>query len=690
MRPLRRAGRLIVAATLLAVALAAGPAAPSAAAATDDLTLTTSATYTLVPARHLVQVVVDVTARNDKPNRVSGGVVTRYFFDAFRIGVQPEARSIRASSGGQRLTVATTTSARYITAEVRFRGSVFFGQTAKVRVTYDLPGGKPRSSSEVRVGPAFATFVAWAFGDRGSVRIVVPRDFETDSIGSDVTRELTSNATVLTAPDITDVSAFYLVVNADRPVGLTDVDVTLPEGEQLLIRAWPDDPTWRTEVTDLLTRGLPELVKATGLDWPVTDQLSIFEVHTPLLEGYAGVFFEGENRIEVSEDLDDLTIIHEASHAWFNRDLFDGRWINEGFADTYAAQALDAIGDGGWKPGDVSPTGKGAVKLNDWTFPGRISDAGTEARERFGYDASWTVVRSIVDEVGPDRMRDVLRAASTGQIPYVGTGTPETLDGAVDWRRLLDLFDEVGKSTSADDLFRTWVVGGADRGVLDRRAAARASYAELVRHGIDWVPPIAIRRPMADWSFDVAAARIKDAEAVLAKRDALTDLAGDLGLPVSDALRQAYESGGPFGRATAIADQELNDLRAIDAATAAVTARRDPIVQIGLLGSQPEALLAKARAAFVAGSSDTASQAAAASALIAGAADVGRGRLVLGLSLVTLAVVLLILVAVFAQQRLRRGGATRLAAPAASLPEAGPSDAPTPYATLADPPLGTA
>ena len=59
-----------------------------------------------------------------------------------------------------------------------------------------------------------------------------------------------------------------------------------------------------------------------------------FEVHTPLLEGYAGIFFEGENRIEISEDLDDLTIIHEASHAWFNGDLFVGRWINEGFADS--------------------------------------------------------------------------------------------------------------------------------------------------------------------------------------------------------------------------------------------------------------------------------------------------------------------------------------------------------------------
>ena len=423
MRFLARRSRLLIVAALVAGAAVAGPAAPTVAAATDDLTVTTSATYTLVPARHVVHVVIDVTARNEKANRVSGGVVTRYFFDAFRLGVQPEARSIRAASAGRRLPVSTTPAARFTTVEVRFASSVFYHQTANVQVTYDLPGGKPRSSSEVRVGPAFATFVAWAFGDQGSVRILIPRDFDTDVSGSAMSREDGPTVTVLTAANVTNVDGFYAVINADRPVGLTHVDVTLPQGEQLVIRAWPDDPTWRTEVTDLLKNGLPELVKETGLDWPVADKLSIFEVHTPLLEGYAGVFFEGENRIEVSEDLDDLTIVHEASHAWFNGNLFDGRWINEGFADTYASQALESIGQARWDPGRVAPTDKAAVKLNDWVFPGRIADDATDAREQFGYDASWTVIRSIVDEIGPDRMRDVLHDAETHEMPYAGPGT---------------------------------------------------------------------------------------------------------------------------------------------------------------------------------------------------------------------------------------------------------------------------
>ena len=55
----------------------------------------------------------------------------------------------------------------YSILEVTFRNGLFYRQTTKVRVTFDLPGGAPRSTSPVRVGSAFATFVAWAFGDIG-------------------------------------------------------------------------------------------------------------------------------------------------------------------------------------------------------------------------------------------------------------------------------------------------------------------------------------------------------------------------------------------------------------------------------------------------------------------------------------------------------------------------------------------
>ena len=132
-------------------------------------------------------------------------------------------------------------------------------------------------------------------------------------------RSTSGGKTIFQATGITDIASWYLVVNADRKSALTSDRIDLSGGEHLVIRGWPEDADVAASGSrDLLTRGLPELVEQTGLKWPVAGDLSIFEVHTPLLEGYAGVFFQGQDRIEISEDLDDLTIIHEASHAWFN------------------------------------------------------------------------------------------------------------------------------------------------------------------------------------------------------------------------------------------------------------------------------------------------------------------------------------------------------------------------------------
>jgi hypothetical protein len=695
-----------VVATILAVAGSLGPiTAPVAHAATDSLSLVSSATYTIVPARKVVRVVVDVNARNDKPNTTSGGVVTRYFYDSFRLGLQPEATAIKATSGGEPLTTTTKRGDGFIQVEVRFASSLFYGQTAKVRLTFDLPGGVPRSKSEVRVGPAFATFVAWAFGDSGSVRIVVPAGFDAETSGSDVTRSTVGSATVFRATGITDVPSWYVVVNADRKAALTQARIDLPGGEHLVVHAWPDDPTWKAQVTELLTKGLPELVDETGLPWPVSGDLDVFEVHSPLLEGYAGIFFEGENRIEISEDLDDLTILHESSHAWFNGDLFDGRWINEGFADTYAARSLDAIGLGGFVPDAVLPTDKNAVKLNDWVFPGRIADDQTDARERFGYDAAWTVVRSIATEVGPAKMRDVLAAARDHQIAYVGAGTPEPVTGKNDWRRLLDLLDERGQSRNADDLFRRWVVNQADIEQLDARAAARTEYAKLVETSGDWLPPLYVRDSLAGWRFAEATARIDRAHAVIDQRDELATVAQRLGVAAPTDLRPAYQTAtDSLDAAAALATREIADGKQVEAAAVAVTAPRDTVQMVGLIGATPETQLEALRSSFSSGAPTTGTDAAALSALMAGAADVGRERMILAAVVALLAIALLIALVLVIRWRRRRRRATAPAligpavpAAAAAVPAAPATRrmiamahpmaepiAAEPYATLAD------
>ena len=675
----RRAPAIV--ATILALAGALGLlGTPTAAAVEDGLALTTSATYTIVPERRLVRVALDLTARNLKPNVTSGGITTRYFYESARLAVQPEARNVRATSGGAAVRASLTPADGYAVLEVRFRSAIFFRQTATIRITFDLPGGAPRSTSDIRVGTAFATFVAWAFGDTGGVRIVVPTGFEADATGSPVSRSTSSGVTVFRASAIADPGDWYVIVNADRKSALTSSRVNLTGGERIVIHAWPEDPEWQERVSELLTSGLPELVEQTGLAWPVEADLGVFEVHTPLLEGYAGVFFQDEDRIEISEDLDDLTILHEASHAWFNGALFQGRWINEGLADTYAAKALDGVGIGGWQPKRVNPTDADAVRLLHWEHPGRISDEETDAREQFGYNAAWTVVRSLVAEVGDARMRAVLAAAESRRIAYAGAGDAETVSGPADWRRFLDLLEEVGKSRTADEQFRRWIVTDAEAGILDRRATARTAYAELVRAGADWRVPFFVRSPMSTWDFAAATERMVAARTVLAERDEIAALTRPLGVEPPGSLRIAYQTArDSLDEAATIGSTMLAAARALAAADAAVAAPRDAITSLGLLGTMPEADLATARSAFTAGDADAELRATALTTLIGGAPEVGRGRLsALG---VALAVAVLLLVVALVVARRRRRARARLAGAIAA---GGP-----PYATLADQSSGT-
>ena len=95
--------------------------------------------------------------------------------------MQPEARSVQATSGDRRLTVTTKAHDRFRDVVVR-TPRLLYHQTQTTRITFDLPGGKPRSASPIRVGRAYAAFTVWAWGDPGlaDVRIVLPPKFSGD------------------------------------------------------------------------------------------------------------------------------------------------------------------------------------------------------------------------------------------------------------------------------------------------------------------------------------------------------------------------------------------------------------------------------------------------------------------------------------------------------------------------------
>ena len=137
----------------------------------------------------MVRVVVHIEATNTTPPATTGGgVVRRSYFAAIHVAVQPEAVNIRATSGGHRLGTTVDDRKGYLRVAVTLRSRLYYRQAADVQVSYDLPGGKPRSDSEIRVGRAFASFYAWANGDLASVRIVVPDTFDPTVTGADLDR----------------------------------------------------------------------------------------------------------------------------------------------------------------------------------------------------------------------------------------------------------------------------------------------------------------------------------------------------------------------------------------------------------------------------------------------------------------------------------------------------------------------
>jgi hypothetical protein len=644
------------AASVLALALTI--VAPSrirdVAAATGLLETRATATYSVRPAQHLVHVDVQATATNRKPDTAT----VRYFYLSAGFFIQPEATRIQATESGRTLATRVDRKSGYSILEVRFGRNLYHGQAIRIQIGYDLPGGAPRSASDIRVESAFVAFIAWSFGDVGGVRIDLPRGFEQSVIGGPMRASGTAQTgQTLTATGITNQASWYALVTAERPAALTSTPLTLAGGEQIVIHGWPEDSEWRSRVSDRLQRGLPVLERLIGLPWPVAGELSVTERAAAVLEGYAGFYLTDEDRIEISEDLDDLTIVHETSHAWFNQLLFKERWINEGLADTYATLALGELGLT-WDPIDrPNRSSTAAFPLQTWPPPGRIVDAETEARERYGYAASYAVVSGLVREVTPAKMRDVFEAADKGTIPYVGAPPPEVVRSQNDWRNFLDLLEEVGGSKQVSDMFRTWVLDADGIKELADRASARAAYQGLVTHGAGWLPPLAVRSPMAKWLFDPAREEIQAAERVLATRDSIAATAQTLGITPPTSLEDDYEyAKDDLAPVQAAADRELDIIGAIADADRTVRAPRDVWMQLGLLGGvDPITRLDAARTAFGADQMPAAKAAATeARLLVDQAGNEGRNRLVAGVQIAVLIVLIVAVIVIWSVRRRRR------------------------------------
>jgi hypothetical protein len=229
-------------------------------------------------------------------------------------------------------------------------------------------------------------------------------------------------------------------------------------------------------------------------------------------------------------------MLHELAHGWFNSSHLVPRWLNEGLAEDIATRAVAELGES--LPSDDSEVEVEAFPLNDWGEPGSADDR----REAYGYEASFTLIRDVFDEIGDERRVALLEAVLAGHRAYAtDTAEPDGVDGPVGWRAFLDLAEQIGGSATIEQRYRDVVVTDAQLDELDRRAGSLGRYRGLDRRGGTWAVPEAVRAAMAAWRFELADELIAGADAALDLRDDLTTALAPLGLVPAAAARDRYE-----------------------------------------------------------------------------------------------------------------------------------------------------
>lgn len=664
-------------AAVLALGLLTAPAAaPAVRAAEPDLTIVTAARYDVQPEQHRVRINLTMVLTNTLRDTVT----KRYYFDRAFLSVLPDTSGFTLSwEGGGTPTVAVSKKTTdYTLLRLDLGKRLFSGQSATYKLRFDLvdPGGEP--AREVRIGDVLVAFPVWAFATDGTpgstVKVVFPAGFEVHAQSGKIPDPtiIADGRVVIQTGRIDKPLTFFLYLVGDRPGAYTERhDSIVVDGEPVVItiRAWPDDPDWAARVGSLVRRALPILSAEIGLGWPRDDSLVVQEAASRSTGGYAGLFDPKEGRVEVAWYAQDLVVLHEAAHVWFNGSLLGDRWANEGFASYYGLEAAAELGVVASDDGLTAELQKAAIPLNAWG-PVGVEAAATE---EYAYAATLSLAKAIAARAGPDALRAVWAdaAARIGayQPPDTGAGatetgageagspelgSPELVDRPPDWRGLLDLL-ETHDTDAYDDLWRRWVVRDSDKPLLLARDGARRQYEDLVVAAGDWRLPLSVREALRAWRFEQATQLFASAHRILDQRDAIAAGAASAGLTPPPTLREAFELPDAFAAADREATAELEAIATYVDAAATRPNEPNPFQIMGLWGTTPDADLDAARARFSNRDLPGSSHAARAAAFAwTSAEDVGRGRFISIVALTLALLIAIVLVARWLRARRRR------------------------------------
>lgn len=606
---------------------------PATAQAADDLETSALYSYRLDTDAGLINVTADVAVTAKKASVSTRRGTTQYYYQGYGLLIPASAQDISLTQDGTELeydVVEEVDDLQYI--DFSFRRNIFYNQTANVVLSYSLDADGPRGGSLTRVNAAYANFSL--VGDPGitlsEFNIYVPDGFvELDISSQHFRAEQVGDETVLVYDTVhRGIASFDIIAlqNSDALVTTTlDID-----GSTFEIRSWPGDTEWVEFVAETIEAGIPVLTDLIGQEWPVDGTLSITESNVPYFLGYGGWYDPKDQAIEIGDELDQRLLLHELSHAWFNHDLFLNRWISEGLAQTYSAEADQVVtGEDRAEP-RVSQFDAASRQLVLWNTSSRT----TPETEEWSYEASWGVTDELLDDLGADAMRSVLASAADRVLPYKGEGPAEPLasKSTVDWQTYLDLLEESGEADDVVELFSDWITMDSHDAMLDERAEARDAYTEFKDRSGDWGVPVSIRQEMTDWRFENAHELMDAAGEVLDLRDDLDAVTEESGLVVPDVVELTYEdSTDDFAAAKLVAEDALTAANSFVADQEAVNSDYSFTTKIGLLGTDPQLHLDAATEAFaVADYELAATEGDAAVDMISSAAATGTTRLIAG------------------------------------------------------------
>lgn len=501
---------------------------PLSALSAGSLAVRTDTAYRLNPGQENISVKASVTMTNRaaptysiRPCSAGSSLRCRfqtnyYYNDWGYIFVPVGGTKVRFGPGvTQRLDKTTKYYKRYRVSFPRLD----YGRTRKFSVSYELPGGKPRSKHQTRVLDAYSYF-CWHGqpGDSGKVSVRMPPGYKATTWYEQAKTKSNKKGTTITGRVKGNPGSFYACTDATKPNKLLRTKVTSPGGQEVMVEAWPEDPEWSETMSQAVEGILPDLEELIGEPMPL-DDVTIREVTKQSLDGYGSSFGLRNAVLRLGDHIDSPGGASRGlAWAWFNNRRIKETWLRQGLSDWAGYKVTDDYC--AW-PGTYP--GKGKPRLRTWK---RLQERPSERQEAivdWQYDAACQLIQKSANRVGQERMREVVAALVNGTAKYGPQPGPalRAKRKPATWKDWLDAIDEIGmvpsgRSTltmSEEDVREVGIATAKD---LKGRAHTRGLYHEALATMDGTHMPRLVNEAMGRWDWKTARKAIPVATATYA------------------------------------------------------------------------------------------------------------------------------------------------------------------------------